>query len=46
MLRPLSFDNYEVALTEFKFNSLNNSVGFLCIRKFIGDDIAYTEMIK
>ena len=44
--RPLGLDNNEVALTEFTSNALNNSVGFLCIRKFIGDDIAYTEMIK
>ena len=44
--RPLSLDNYEVALTEFTSNALNNSVGFLCIWKFIGDDVAFTEMNK
>ena len=44
--RPLSLDNYEVALTEFTSNALNNSVGFLCIRKFIGDDVVFTKMNK
>ena len=27
-------------------SALNNSVGFLCIRKFIGDDVTFTEMNK
>ena len=44
--RPVSLDNNEVALFEFTSYALNNSAGFLCIIKFIGDDVAFTDISK
>ena len=44
--RPLSLDNYEVALTEFTSTALNDPEGNLCIKRFIGDYVDFTEMNK